>query len=220
MVKPVLHYIYDPYCGWCYGASPLINAAMSVAGGKASFMLHGGGLFAGANRRPITAEFRRYVQVHDQRIAGLSAQVFGQAYQENLLHNENLVLDSAIPIAAIEVAQLLAGQGYAMLQRIQISHYVAGLNVADSSTLTQLARALGIDGDSFARHLAVQLDDGQHIHNTQQFMQRLQVRGYPSLILEADRNWQTLEVSRYYGKVPEFSDYLQSVLTEFLPVNT
>lgn len=219
MVSPVLHYIYDPYCGWCYGASPLINAAVSVLAGKATLMLHGGGLFTGAYRRVMTAEFRHYVQEHDQRIAGLTAQVFGQAYQDNLLHNEKIVLDSAIPIAAIQVAQSLANQGYAMLQRIQISHYVAGLNVADKAVLIQLARALGIDGDHFANALARQLLDVGHLRNTQELMQRLNVRAYPSLILQVGNNWQKLQLSDYYGKVAEFSEYLQSRIAELLPVN-
>lgn len=27
MNNAVLHYIYDPLCGWCYGAAPLVRAA-------------------------------------------------------------------------------------------------------------------------------------------------------------------------------------------------
>ena len=27
MSESTLHYIYDPMCGWCYGAEPLIEAA-------------------------------------------------------------------------------------------------------------------------------------------------------------------------------------------------
>ncbi|MEG1327174.1 MAG: DsbA family protein, partial [Janthinobacterium sp.] len=27
---PTLHYIFDPLCGWCYGAAPLVEAARAV----------------------------------------------------------------------------------------------------------------------------------------------------------------------------------------------
>lgn len=27
-----LHYIFDPLCGWCYGAAPLVEAARTVPG--------------------------------------------------------------------------------------------------------------------------------------------------------------------------------------------
>ena len=30
--SPILHYIYDPLCGWCYGAAPLVEAARAVPG--------------------------------------------------------------------------------------------------------------------------------------------------------------------------------------------
>ena len=29
---PVLHAIYDPLCGWCYAAAPLLAAAREVPG--------------------------------------------------------------------------------------------------------------------------------------------------------------------------------------------
>ncbi len=30
--SPILHYIYDPLCGWCYGAAPLVQAARGISG--------------------------------------------------------------------------------------------------------------------------------------------------------------------------------------------
>lgn len=40
-----LHYIFDPLCGWCYGAAPLVEAARTVPGLAVAF--HGGGMLAG-----------------------------------------------------------------------------------------------------------------------------------------------------------------------------
>ena len=31
MSLATLHYIYDPLCGWCYGAKPLVQAAQAVS---------------------------------------------------------------------------------------------------------------------------------------------------------------------------------------------
>ena len=40
MVSPAtLHYIYDPFCGWCYAAAPLVKAAREIL----PVRLHGGG---------------------------------------------------------------------------------------------------------------------------------------------------------------------------------
>ncbi|KHM01031.1 hypothetical protein KV24_16495 [Enterobacter hormaechei subsp. xiangfangensis] len=64
-----LHYLYDPLCGWCYGASPLLAAAREVTG--LDVRLHGGGMMTDANRQPVGAGLRHYVMPHDLRIAHL-----------------------------------------------------------------------------------------------------------------------------------------------------
>ena len=98
-----LEYIYDPLCGWCYGAAPLIEIAVAHPG--ISLNLNGGGIMAGENAKPVTPELRAYIQPHDARIAELSGQLFGQDYNDGLLKDETAVFDSAPPIAAIMAAE-------------------------------------------------------------------------------------------------------------------
>jgi len=50
-MNAVLHYIYDPLCGWCYGAEPLVWAASKVDG--LALQLHAGGLWPQPTRLPI-----------------------------------------------------------------------------------------------------------------------------------------------------------------------
>ena len=64
MTQPVLHYIYDPLCGWCYAAGPLIEAAANAG---VLISLHGGGLF-GSPTRVDTAK-RNYMRQSDGHIA-------------------------------------------------------------------------------------------------------------------------------------------------------
>ena len=80
-----LHCIFDPLCGWCYAAAPLVEAAREVPGLRVE--LHGGGMMTGANRRAITPQWRDYVLPHDRRIAELTGQPFGEAYFEGLLRD-------------------------------------------------------------------------------------------------------------------------------------
>jgi putative protein-disulfide isomerase len=107
MSRPTLHYIFDPLCGWCYGAAPLIEAARKVNG--LDIALHAGGLMTGSDRQPVTAGLRRYVMEHDQRIGALTGQPFGDAYLNGLLRDTGAVLDSEPPIGAILAADLLGG---------------------------------------------------------------------------------------------------------------
>ena len=48
-------YLFDPLCGWCYGASPMIQKLAQQADLKLE--LAPTGLFAGTNGRVMDAEF-------------------------------------------------------------------------------------------------------------------------------------------------------------------
>ena len=113
----MLHYIYDPFCGWCYGAAPLVKAAREVLPVQG----HGGGMMAGPYRQRVSAELRGYVLPHDARIAQLTGQPFGEAYAEGLLRDTTAVFDSEQPIAAILAAEDVAACGLDLLARSLLS---------------------------------------------------------------------------------------------------
>lgn len=142
-----LHYLYDPLCGWCYGASPLLAAACEVTG--LDVRLHGGGMMTDANRQPVGAGLRHYVMPHDLRIAQLTGQPFGKDYFDGLLRDTSAVFDSAPPTAAVLAAEALDGLGAAMLARIQRAHYVEGRRIAERPVLLELGAELGL-GEGFA----------------------------------------------------------------------
>ena len=65
-VTKTLHYVFDPLCGWCYGA-----AAAVAALGKApevELRLLPSGLFAGEGTRLMDDGFAAYAWGNDQRI--------------------------------------------------------------------------------------------------------------------------------------------------------
>ena len=147
MTGTTLHYIFDPLCGWCYGAAPLVKAAKTIPG--LTIALHAGGMMTGNNRRQITDEWRNYVIPHDKRIAELTGQPFGEAYFNGLLRDTTAVMDSEPPITAILAAQALAGRGLDMLHRIQEAHYQEGRRIADTPVLEALAKELGLPSAPF-----------------------------------------------------------------------
>ncbi len=138
-----LHYIFDPLCGWCYGAAPLAKAAQAIP--SLTVALHAGGMMTGNARRTINEEWRNYVMPHDKRIAGLTGQPFGDGYFNGLLRDTTAVMDSEPPIVAILAAEQLAGRGLDMLHRIQEAHYREGRRIADAPVLEALAKELGLE---------------------------------------------------------------------------
>jgi len=206
-----LHYIYDPLCGWCYGAAPLVEAAREVLDVRP----HGGGMMSGAHRQPVTPQLRAYVKQHDERIAQLTGQHFGHAYVDGLLGATGVVLDSEPPTAAILAAEAIAGRGLDMLAQLQIAHYVEGRPIADRVTLLEVAAALGFDRAVFAEALDRQSGEAvqAHINETRKLMDQVGAQGFPSFVLETDGVLQTLNVAGYLGHPQAFQDWLRSQTT-------
>ncbi|MBW8847903.1 MAG: DsbA family protein [Burkholderiales bacterium] len=209
MTTPVLHYVYDPLCGWCWGAAPLVRAARAVL----PLRLHAGGMMAGAQRQPVTPELRAYVLAHDQRIAEATGQPFGDAYRDGLLRDVQAVFDSEPPTAAILAAEALAGRGLDLLAELQAAHYVHGRRIAEPAVLIELAGAIGLARAEFATELGRQsLGPAQaHIQQTRSFMAQTGARGFPSFLLETDAGLSRVDASAYLGRPRDFAAALKGL---------
>lgn len=206
----VLHYIYDPLCGWCYGAAPLLQAAREVAG--LHIELHGGGMMTGANRQQVSAQLRNYVMQHDQRIAAMSGQPFGDDYFNGLLLDTSAIFDSAPPTTAVLAAEALAGQGMAMLARIQAAHYVQGLRVADAAVLHMLATEMGLDPVLFDSKFA-ELGGAAtqaHIAASRSLLAGVGGQGFPTFVLQRGTQIDVLDAGRFFGQVPAWKAALSA----------
>ncbi|SSW73348.1 hypothetical protein AVE30378_05701 [Achromobacter veterisilvae] len=208
--NPTLHYIFDPLCGWCYAAAPLVEAARALPG--LDIALHGGGMMTGGNRQPVTDALRRYVMPHDERIAGLTGQPFGEDYFNGLLRDSGAVFDSEPPTTAILAAQALGGRGLDLLQRIQRAHYVQGLRVADPAVLAALAADIGLDPAAFGAAFAAAqgAETASHIAASRQLLARLGGSGFPTLALERGGACTLLEPSRYLGRPAQWQADLRA----------
>lgn len=203
MVKATLHYFYDPLCGWCYAASPLLQAA--AAQSQLSLQLHGGGMMSGANRQAVTPALRDYVMPHDQRIAKMTGLQFGEAYFEGLLRDSSAVFDSTPPTAAILAAAQLGLPALDMLSVLQRAHYQRGWQIAKPEVLQELAAELGLPAAEFAAELERQLDSvAAHTADSRLRMQQAGLSGFPSLLLEQNGQWQRVDVSPWLGQPQAF----------------
>lgn len=205
-----LHYIFDPMCGWCYAVAPLVEAARDVPGLQVE--IHGGGMMTGANRRPITAQWREYVKPHDLRIAQLTGQPFGERYLEGLLRDTGATMDSEPPTTAILAAEALrAGGGLDMAHRVQQAHYVEGRRIADVDVLNALAVELGFDAEAFASAFARLSGEAtsQHIAASRQLLQRSGGQGFPTFVLaQADGSASRIGISPWFGRADEWKAQL------------
>lgn len=207
--QTTLHYVYDPLCGWCYGAAPLLQAAATLDGLKIE--LHAGGLWLGSRRQPMGEALRDYVRPHDQRIEALTGQPFGERYFNELLLRDGLLLDSEPPIRAILAVTELGGDGLSLLHRIQQSHYLDGQWVGDQAHLARLAQEQGIAPEAFALAFG-QVDLAGHLAQSQGWLRRLGGQGFPTLGLMRGGSLIPLPVSSFLGEPQAFASHLAALM--------
>ncbi len=207
-MNATLHYLYDPLCGWCYGAEPLAAAAANVVG--LTLRLHAGALWPQPTRLP--EETRRYIQQADMRIAQMSGQPFGTAYLHELLQDPALVLDSRPVIAAVLAAQSLdATKALPMLRGIQHAHYERGRHVVEEATLIDIAASIGLDAAAFTAALhEVPVDS--HIAESREFMNNIGAQGFPTFVLQIGADWFGVPHGRFAAAPAKFAEWLEAQL--------
>ncbi|WP_421258032.1 DsbA family protein [Aeromonas sp. 600886] len=208
--QTILHYVYDPLCGWCYGAAPLLQAAATIDG--LEIELHAGGLWLGSRRQPMGEALRDYVRPHDQRIEALTGQHFGERYFNELLLREGALLDSEPPIRAVLAVTTLAGDGLAMLHRIQQSHYREGCWIGEPAFLARLAAEQGIAAEAF-QQAYLQAPLLQHLADSQSWMKRLGGQGYPTLGLMHKGRVTPVRVADFMGEPDALRTHLLALMT-------
>ena len=209
MKTATLHYIYDPLCGWCYAAAPLIAAARTIDG--LSVQAHAGGMWTGANVRRFTPELRAMIVPGDQRIAQLTGQPIGEAYLNGLTHDESARLDSEPPTRAILAAEQLAQRGLDMHRALQTAHWVQGRHISREDVLVEVAGEIGLDAVEFRKtYQSTPID--AHIHATRKLMSQWHVQGFPSLVLEQNGVFKRVDHSSFYGHVEAFKSQLEDAL--------
>ncbi|QZP30535.1 DsbA family protein [Pseudomonas sp. DR48] len=214
MNTATLHYVYDPFCGWCYGAAPMITAAAAIPG--LEIQAHGVGMLSGDNSKLMSSDWRDFVRPHEARITAFSKQTFADAYVQGVLDHENVQLDSSPPIAAMLTAQQLSGGGIEMLKRLQTAYYQEGRAIADRGVIADIASELGFEPDAFmATFDAITADSLQdHIDRSNEMLEALNARGFPAFALEIDGQMEVLAMGHYLSRPALFKEDIEGRLAK------
>ena len=193
-MTPTLHYIFDPLCGWCYGAGPALAALAAAPGITVS--LQPSGLFSEAGARPMDDHFATYAWSNDQRIERLTGQPFSARYRDQVLADRQQRFDSGPATLALTAVALTAPQREAdALKAIQQARYVEGRDITDTGTLADLLGALGLD-DAAARlrepDVALLTANQQRVNQAQAMLRQAGAGGVPTFVLERNGQRQVL----------------------------
>lgn len=136
-------YLFDPLCGWCYGAFPKL--AVLARTPNVDLKLAPTGLFSGPGARPMDADFAAYAWANDQRISALTGQKFSQTYREKVLGAHGSLFDSGPATLALTAVAIVAPERELQsLQAIQVSRYVDGWDVTSLAVLAGIVAGLGL----------------------------------------------------------------------------
>lgn len=173
-----LTYLFDPLCGWCYGASPVVEALAATPGLQVEYLPTG--LFSGAGARMLDAPFAAYAWQNDQRIAALTGQVFSPTYRAQVLESGLSRFDSqAMALAIVSAGLIDPAQEGPMLKRLQHARYVGGRDTAEASVVADIVRGAEIEtADPERTRTAYEA----RLANAAALMRRFGLRGVPALL--------------------------------------
>ncbi|MGX9992721.1 DsbA family protein (plasmid) [Rhizobium sp. Z1P35] len=207
-----LTYLYDPLCGWCYGAAPALDNMAKLD--NLTVELAPSGLFAGERARPLDERFAAYAWHNDQRINRLTGQVFSQLYRDQVLGGADTMFDSApatLGLIAVGLTQL--DREREALKALQIARYVEGRNTSEIAVVADVLDQAGFS-DAAARVRAPDealLDAYRNrIGKSRQLMDAFRMDGVPALLVSDGDKRRVLRSDALFGGFDQLAAELQA----------
>lgn len=177
-------YLFDPLCGWCYGAAPALHRLAAMP--DVAIEMLPTGLFADTASRPMTDAFADYAWSNDKRIETLTGQPFTDAYRDTVLGDRTRRFDSGpATLALAAVASTEPRREMGALSTLQAARYVDG---RDTTAPAVLAAILADHGFTAASALvaaptdALKAFNADRIARARSLMQAVGAQGVPTLV--------------------------------------
>ena len=196
-------YLLDPLCGWCYGASPVLQLLSLQPGMRLA--LAPTGLFAGEGARTLDAAFADYAWANDMRIQKLTGQQFTPEYRAQVLGKLGSRFDSSATTLALTAVLRTAPQNELQaLKGLQQARYVQGLDTGDLCVVAQLLRGLALHAAAdllAAGDAELVAANAQRLRQAQEMKQAFGAQGVPALIVTDDKGSRLLRGNALYGSL-------------------
>lgn len=175
-----LIYVWDAYCGWCYGFSKSIRT-LHENHPELPLTLVSGGLFEGDRSLPLKAY--PHIPEANKRISQLTGAVYGEAYLE-LLANGTFVMDSEVAAIGFSALRSLAPErAVYFASAMQHAFYYEGKSLSDLETYREIAIAHNLDPDLVIERMK-EKDTIDDAYADFAKVRQLNVNSYPTLLLK------------------------------------
>lgn len=145
-------YIYDAFCGWCYGFSSVIKECYENHKNDFDFEVISGGMMIGDKVGSVN-QVAPFIKTAYHTIEETTGIKFGEAYLRHL-EEGTMILNSEIPSIALSVFKSLKpDSSIPFIHDLQQSIYFEGKDPNNLSLYRYLAVNFGIDPDDFEKKM-------------------------------------------------------------------
>ncbi|WDF05544.1 DsbA family protein [Shouchella hunanensis] len=175
-----LVYVWDAYCGWCYGFSDSLKA-FHASHPELKLTVLSGGLFIGSKKSSIGSY--PHIPEANKRIHKLTGAEFGEKY-EKLLEEGSFVLDSEAAARGLSALKYFApDKAYKLASEMQIKFYVEGKSLSSEKTYLEIARNNSLDADAVINRFNSNIS-AKDAYNEFEQVQALGINSFPTLLLK------------------------------------
>ncbi|KRD46678.1 thioredoxin [Acidovorax sp. Root275] len=177
--KPTVVYVFDAYCGWCWGFSNRVSEFEAANRDRVAFAAVSGGLLTGKRVSPIS--FLTHIPEANARITRLTGAEFGEEFKK-LLEEGSFEMNSSHAGAAMAALKLQApDRAVDWAHQLLEAFFQHGLSLSEPSTVAAIALRNGLDELKVLRALA----DGSAQSQAEAdfaLARELGVNSYPTLL--------------------------------------
>lgn len=137
MTATPIIYLFDPLCGWCYGATDRI--ARLAAHPAVALTLLPSGLFCGWDAIPMDAAMADHARTSDAHVARLTGRTFSDDYRRRILDDRSARMNSLPATWALTAVALTQPEAQLdTLTAIQTARFVAARDITSADVLYQI----------------------------------------------------------------------------------
>jgi putative protein-disulfide isomerase len=143
--KAEILYVFDGYCGWCWGISEVVSRLAREFSDRFRFSALSGGLITGERIGPLR-DFSAYIEKAIPRVAQMTGAHFSEAYVARI-RDRNTMQDSRVP-AAVFAAVLSAKpdtDSIGLAHDILMLNFTEGRDISRYEEYSSLLQTYGLD---------------------------------------------------------------------------
>jgi putative protein-disulfide isomerase len=210
------YYIFDAYCGWCYGFSPVIRQVAEKYKDEFTFEVLSGGMLVDDQAHPV-GQSAAYIGEAYKRVEALTGVKFGEYYLWHIFNPEesDWIMDSEKAAIALCVFKTYyPEQAIAFATDLQYALNSEGRDLCDDEAYRHLIEKYALPEKEFYEKLhSEEYKDKARYEFA--LVKHLKVNGFPSVLVQVSESKLYLLASGYTD-FETLDTRIQNLLKELL----